>query len=186
MPNVKQSNRSLLTLKTATQVNLNNKEIKQIRDRLAQWQQLFAPGDNLYTLDGYENLFWQNHHELLIYDNYAEKDTRWTGFNRYREIWEHEINKNFPGFTMYRIEVDRIEANGDIAWSACTWWGSVIKAGKTLYTAQHATHIWKKNQGQWQIVHEHLTSGIKENGQESHRSQEDIDLDDQTLHHQRA
>lgn len=179
------SHPTMLVLMIDTSIDISNDEIGQIRDRIAQWQQLFSAGDRQYSLDGYEHLFSQKNNELLIYDNYAEKDTRWVGFDKYREIWEREINGNFPGYVMYRIEVDRIEVSGNLAWSACTWWGSVVKDGKTLYPAQHATHIWKKTDEEWAIVHEHLTSGVKENGKESMRSKNSDVTDEYILHHYR-
>ena len=117
-----------------------------------------------YRLAGYEDLFVHEPKELLAYDNYAESDTRWLGFDRYRQIWEREINQNFPGFVMYLIEVDRIEVSGDMAWTAFTWYGHVTTSTGQLWPAQHATHGWRRMDGTWRIVHEHLTSGVKEAG----------------------
>ncbi|NET11193.1 MAG: hypothetical protein F6K09_37705 [Merismopedia sp. SIO2A8] len=160
----------MLTLKVAPHIDTKNSDIAQLRDCIAQWQKLFSPGEQKYSLDGYEHLFAQEEDELLIYDNYAEQDSKFIGFQRYREIWEREINSNFPDFIMHHIELDRIETSNNLAWSALTWWGRVLKNGDALYPAQHATHIWRKVDTEWQIIHEHLTSGVKENGQDSTRS----------------
>jgi ketosteroid isomerase-like protein len=175
----------MLVLKIVGNVDSNNDDVKKIRKQIVQWQQLFSPGEEQYSLNGYEHLYSQRDNELLIYDNYADKDTRWTGFDRYREIWEREINSNFPGFMMYRIEIDRIETSGDLAWSALTWWGSVVKDGKSFYPAQHATHIWRKVDDEWRIIHEHLTSGVKEDGKESRRPEHTDETNEHTFYHQR-
>jgi hypothetical protein len=71
-------------------------DVEQLVARLARWQQLFSPDKATYSLDGYENLYAGAPEQLLAYDNYAERDTRWTGFDRYRAIWEREINENSP------------------------------------------------------------------------------------------
>lgn len=176
----------MLTLEIAKNIDISNSDIKQLRDRIAQWQQLFAPAENQYSLDGYEHLFSQRDNELLIYDNFAEKDTRWTGFDQYRKTWEQEINSNFPGFVIYRVEIDRIEISGELAWSAMTWWGRVVKDGTSFYPAQHATHVWKKIDDQWRIIHEHLTSGVKERGKESKRPEQIDAVGDNILLHQRS
>lgn len=144
-------------------IDQSNKDITAIRKQIARWQELFAPGDDVYSLKGYEDLYTQGENALLVYDNFAEEDTMWRGFEVYRAVWEKQINSNFPGFIMFRIEVDQIEVSGNLAWSGMTWWGSVVQNGQKRITAQHATHIWHKVNGRWAIVHEHLTSGVKEN-----------------------
>lgn len=176
----------MLVLQTPANIENSNDDIKQIQTQIMQWQQLFAPGNQQYSLTGYEHLYSQQDNELLIYDNFAEKDTRWTGFDKYRKIWETEINRNFPGFVMYRIEVDRIEVSGNLAWSAITWWGKVIKDSMSLYPSQHGTHVWKKIEGEWKIIHEHLTSGVKEDGKESMRPEKVEAMDKNLVVHQRS
>ena len=155
-----------LDLLTAPAVDLADPDVRALRDRIAKWQRLFSPGSETYSLSGYEDLYLQGPDALLVYDNYAERDTRWLGFDRYRRIWEREINENFPGFVMYRIELDRAEAVGDLAWTAFTWFGRMIGDGGPAWPTQHATHIWRRSGGQWRIAHEHLTSGVKESGAE--------------------
>lgn len=171
-----------LTLKLDKNIDQSHTEIPSIRDQIMRWQQLFSPDQETYSLEGYEDLYVQGAKDLLIYDNFAEDNTMWRGFEIYRKVWEKQINSNFPGFVMFHIEVDAIEVTGDLAWSGLTWWGSVIKDGQKLITAQHATHIWRKIDGVWRIVHEHLTSGVKENGQESIRSEE---LENNAIIHER-
>ncbi len=149
---------STLTLTLSSTVELTDPAVAELRDRIVKYQQLFSPGnDEPYRLAGYEDLYVRGPKELLAYDNYAESDTRWLGFDRYRQIWEREINQNFPGFVMYLIEVDRIEVSGDMAWTAFTWFGHVTTSTGQLWPAQHATHGWRRVDGIWRIVHEHLT-----------------------------
>jgi ketosteroid isomerase-like protein len=159
----------MLELETAPAVNRDDLEIQALLGRLSKWQRLFSPGSKPYSLTGYEDLYDNAADSLLIYDNYSVEDTRFTGFDRYRRTWEEQINANFPGFVMYRIEVDRLEISGDLAWCGFTWWGSIVKGGETVHDGQHGTHIWRKIDGEWRIVHEHLTGPIKENGAPSRR-----------------
>ena len=159
-----------MQLISSTPLDISNQDVKQIRDCIAQWQKLFSPGAKRYTLDGYEHLF-VNNNELLVFDNFASDNTRFTGFDTYRKIWEQSINEDFPNFVMYHIEVDRIEVSRNLAWSALTWWGRITKNSETQYSSQHCTHIWHKHEGQWEIVHEHLSGTVKENGTESSRQE---------------
>jgi ketosteroid isomerase-like protein len=155
-------------LVTPSQTELQNDDEKQIRGKIAQWQALFSRGEGRYTLSGYEHLF-ANSDELLVYDNFAPVNIRFTGFDTYRTTWERTINEDFPGYVMYRVDIERIEVDGDIAWSAINWWGKITKHGKTTYTSQHGTHGWRRIDGEWRIMHEHLTGPIMENQQEAWR-----------------
>jgi ketosteroid isomerase-like protein len=163
-------------------IDQENQDVAAIRDQIARWQELFSPAEITYSLNGYEGLYFTAPDALLVYDNFAETDTMWRGFDRYRTVWEEQINSNFPGFIMFRIEVDEIEVSGALAWSAFTWWGSVVKDGQKIIPAQHATHIWHKIDRQWVIVHEHLTSGVKEKGQLSTRPEEAVQTSNTILH----
>ncbi len=159
------------SLHTAPEVDKAHPEVAAILARLAKWQRLFSPGPRPYTLSGFEDLYDDAVGSLLIYDNYSAQDTRFTGFDRYRSTWEDQINANFPGFIMYRIEVvDRLEVSGDLAWCGFTWWGSIVKGGETIHDGRHGTHIWRRIAGDWRIVHEHLTGPIKEHGEPSRRA----------------
>ncbi|MEM8797022.1 MAG: nuclear transport factor 2 family protein [Pseudomonadota bacterium] len=162
-----------LALLISEAVVRDDPDVRAILERIAKWQHLFSPGPQPYTLTGYEDLYVQGADDLIAYDNYAERDTKWFGFATYRRIWEREINTNFPGFIMNLIEVDRVEVSGDLAWTAFTWYGSIITPDGAAYPAQHSTHGWRRVDGVWKIAHEHLTSGVKYEGvilETEHRS----------------
>ncbi len=159
-----QNEKPILTLAAGPAVDLADPDVAAIHQRIAKWQELFSAGQERYSLSGYEDLYVQGPDDLIAYDNYAEKDSRWLGFEAYRAIWEKEINGNFPGYVMYLIELDRVEVSGDLAWTACTWYGSIQTPDGEAYPAQHATHGWRRIDGVWKIAHEHLTSGVKIDG----------------------
>ena len=146
-----------------------NADEQAIGRQIERWQRLFSPGDKRYSLEGYEDLFAQEKDELLVYDNFSPDNSGFTGFDTYRDIWEREINEKFPGLLLYHIEIDRIKTNGELGFSAFTWWGSIVIDGELQYSGQHATHIWRKIDGEWRIVHEHLTGPVIENGKQSRR-----------------
>jgi ketosteroid isomerase-like protein len=162
----------MLIITEVAAVDTNIEDIQQIRQLISQWQRLFSPGEEKYTLNGYEDLYVPDGDELLVYDNFSTENTRFTGFDTYRAIWEKTINEQFPGFIMYRAEIDRIEVSGNLGWSGLTWWGKVAKDGQIVYASQHGTHIWRKVDGKWQMLHEHLTGLAIENGRESRRPEE--------------
>lgn len=45
-----------------------------------------------------------------------------------------------------------------MAWSALSFVGRGVKDGKGYVGGQHGTHVWKRINSEWRIVHEHLTT----------------------------
>jgi ketosteroid isomerase-like protein len=136
-----------------------------IRQALQEWRQLYSYGDRPFSFNGYEHLYI-NTDELLAYDNVAPDDTRINGWTTYRSVWEPVINENFTGQEITRFEIDRVGVSGDLAWSAITFWFRAKNQGKPFYSSQHGTHIWRKVDGNWRIIHEHMTAPVKVNGEE--------------------
>ncbi len=178
-------NSTKLVTNTADTVALDDPAVEAIRGRIARWQELFSPDTEQYSLSGYEELFAQGPGDLLVYDNFAERETRWYGFDVYRATWEQQINSNFPTFVMFRVDIDEIQVHGDIAWSAFTWFGTVVDHGEEQVVSQHATHVWRLIDGLWRIRHEHLTSGVKEAGQPAFRNPREK-ADSRAFVHERA
>jgi ketosteroid isomerase-like protein len=138
---------------------------QSIRQALQEWRKLYSYGDRPFSFNGYEHLY-VNTNELLAYDNVAPKDTQINGWKTYRSIWEPVINANFTGQEITRFEIHRVGVSGDLAWSAITFWFRAKNQGKPFYSSQHGTHIWRKVDGKWRIVHEHMTAPVKVNGEE--------------------
>jgi ketosteroid isomerase-like protein len=136
-----------------------------VRQALQEWRQLYSYGERPFSFNGYEHLYI-NTDELLAYDNVAPRDTQIDGWKTYRSIWEPVINANFTGQEITRFEIQRVAVSGDLAWSAITFWFRAKNQGKPFYSSQHGTHIWRKVNGKWRIVHEHMTAPVKVNGKE--------------------
>lgn len=139
--------------------NQNSQSISydaKIRQKLERWRELFS--QEQYSLSGYEDIYI-NTDELLVYDSYvpAGYDREIRGWNNYKNIWEKYIPIDFPGWKIIDLEVTRLETQGDYAWSAISYIGLGVRNGIEYFGGQHGTHIWKRIDGDWRIVHEHLT-----------------------------
>jgi ketosteroid isomerase-like protein len=129
----------------------------QIRENLQRWRELFSQAQ--YSLKGYEDLYL-NTNELLVYDSYtpAGYDREIRGWDQYKTLWEKYIPIDFPGWKITDLTITRLEVQGDTAWSTVSYVGQGVKDGQPYAGGQHGTHIWKQIDGEWRIVHEHLTA----------------------------
>lgn len=130
----------------------------EIRQKLEQWKELFSPDEQQFSFTGYENLY-VNTDELIVYDSYApvghNREIR--GWDEYRMLWEKYIPLDFPNWRIIHLDITQIEVQGDLAWSTLSFVGQGSEDGQAYGGGQHGTHIWKHVEGEWRIVHEHLT-----------------------------
>jgi ketosteroid isomerase-like protein len=139
-----------------------------IKAKIERWRELFSPGSKSFSTKGYENIF-VNSSDFIVFDNFAEKTTHMRSWDEYAATWNAEIDKNFTGLVILDLELYRLHVAGDLAWSAFTFWMKGFPGGKETFTSQHATHVWRKVDGDWRIVHEHLNGPTRANGAESVR-----------------
>lgn len=138
-----------------------------IRQSLQEWRQLYSYGDKKFSFKGYEHLYI-NTDELLAYDNFSP-DTQTNGWKAYVALWEPLINAKFTGQVTTHFEVQRVETSGELGWSAIMQWFHAKADGKVFYSSQYGTHVWRKVNDRWRIVHEHLNGPVKVNGIEVRR-----------------
>lgn len=143
-----------------------------IRGQLERWRVMFSlTGQGKpFALAGYEDMFDTRGDNLLVFDSYVPvwASTQIVGFDDYRTVWERDVNESFPGWTITRMDVVRIDVakSGDLAWSAINFWGEGRQPDGTTYQgSQHGTHVWRLIDGDWRVVHEHLTAPITVRGE---------------------
>lgn len=136
-----------------------NRDRVEIQQKLERWRMLFSPGEQRFSFTGYENLYI-NTDELIVFDSYAPAgyNREIQGWDNYKALWERYIPIDFPNWKITRLNITRIEVQGDLAWSTLSFAGRGVKDGKEYVGGQHGTHVWKRIGEEWRIVHEHLTT----------------------------
>lgn len=136
-----------------------------IRAALRRWRELYSYGDKPFSFAGFEDLY-DGSGALLAYDNFSD-DTRTEGWAAYRALWEPLINASFTGQRIVRFDVHRVETSGRLGWSAIELWFTARRDGRPFDGSQYGTHVWRKADGRWRIVHEHMTGPVKVGGREA-------------------
>lgn len=141
---------------------------RAVVDKLKAWRHMFSMTGRgeVFDIDRYPQIFMPTERgdEMLTFDQYvpAWASTQIDGVDGYRTVWNRDVNDSFPGWTIEKMDVLRVEVSGDLAWSALNFWGTGIRDGETYTGAQHGTHIWHDidpgNGRDWRIAHEHLTA----------------------------
>ncbi|MEO1235739.1 MAG: L-dopachrome tautomerase-related protein [Planctomycetota bacterium] len=153
---------------TAVLLDAPTADQRAVVDKLETWRHMFSMTGRgeVFDIDKYPQLFLppDRGDEMLTYDQYVPDwaSTQIDGVDGYRTVWNRDLNDSFPGWNIEKMDVLRIEANGDFAWSAINYWGTGQRDGETYRGGQHGTHVWHDvdptDARDWRIVHEHLTA----------------------------
>lgn len=145
---------------TTPQISNNQADKEAIRDKLlGEWRNLWSTGDKNFTFKGYEKLFLDND-QFLASDALSPSETLIRGWKAYTELWEPYTNQHLHPWTITRLDVNNISVAGDMAWSSVNLYGEGMEDGEKYLGSEHCTHVWRKIDGQWRIVHEHVSGPI--------------------------
>ncbi len=155
---------TLLTLLTVTYQlkaqNPKDADYLAIKQKTNEWIALWSPGATTATFDGIENIFATEKEGLLVVDGFEGSVVVINSIEEYKTKWLPLLNESFSFYKIkpkgeLSISVDENMATVTFIWESD---GAKLKDGSSIKLSQYATHIWKKLDGQWKLVHEHLTN----------------------------
>ncbi len=130
-----------------------------IRQLTQKWVDIWSPKDKHFTGEGFENIFATGENEILVFDNFDGGVVVLHSLQEYINTWV-PVMQNFK---YWKIEIEdnlEISVNGDLAATTFSWvGGGTSKDGQEVRVRQYGTHMWKRINGEWRLVHEHLTAG---------------------------
>lgn len=136
---------------------LTDNDIKQIQQLTRQWVNLWSPKDRPFTREGFEQIFSTD--ELLVFDNFDNSVVVLHSLQEYLDTWVPVMQQ----FVYWEIAIEdnlEISISGDLAVTTFSFaGGGRSKDGSDRKLHQYCTHVWKRFNGEWRIVHEHLTLG---------------------------
>ena len=140
------------------QSQLTNDEAK-IRQLTEQWRKIWSPKDQPFTGEGFEQIFATGENEILVFDNFDNGVVVLHSLQEYLDTWI-PVMENFSYWEIKLEDNLAISIDGDLAITTFSWvGGGKTQDGQEVKARQYGTHTWKRLDGEWRLVHEHLTAG---------------------------
>ena len=140
-----------------TQSQLTTDEAK-IRQLTEQWRNLWSPQDKTFTGDGFEYIFATGENEILVFDNFDSGVVVLHSLQEYLTTWI-PVMQNFSYWEIQLEDNLNISIEGNLAITTFSFvGGGKTQDGQDVKAKQYGTHTWKRLNGEWRLVHEHLTS----------------------------
>ena len=135
------------------------KDETEIRRLTEQWRNIWSPKDKPFTGEGFENIFATVKNEILVFDNFDNGVVVLRSLQEYLDTWI-PVMQNFSYWEIQLEDNLDISIDGDLAVTTFSWvGGGETKDRQEVKARQYGTHIWKRLNGEWRLVHEHLTVG---------------------------
>jgi ketosteroid isomerase-like protein len=129
----------------------------QIEQLTQQWVNLWSPKDKPFTGVGFDRIFAKD--KILVFDNFDNSVVVLHSLQEYLDTWVPVMQQ----FVDWEIAIEdnlEIAIDGDLAVTTFSFsGGGRSKDGQDYELRQHGTHMWKRIDRQWRLVHEHLTVG---------------------------
>ncbi|MEO1374730.1 MAG: nuclear transport factor 2 family protein [Cyanobacteria bacterium J06635_10] len=130
--------------------------IKQLTQK---WVDTWSPKDKQFTGVGLEEIFATGENEILVFDNFDSGIVVLRSLQEYLNTWV-PVMQNFSYWEIKLEDNLEISVDGDLAVTTFSWvGGGKSKDGQEVKARQYGTHTWKRLNGEWRLVHEHLTVG---------------------------
>lgn len=134
-------------------------DISLIRELTQKWLDIWSPKNKPFTGEGLEEIFATGEKEILIFDNFDSGVVVLRSLQEYLNTWVSVMQN----FSYWEIELEdnlQISVDGDLAVTTFSWLGGGrTKDGQEVKARQYGTHTWKRLNGEWRLVGEHLTVG---------------------------
>jgi SnoaL-like domain len=131
----------------------------KIRELTQRWEEIWSPKEQPFTGEGFEHIFFTGDRNLLVFDNFDNSVVVLHSLKEYLDTWIPAMQN----FSYWEIKLEdnlRIVIDGDLAVTTFSFaGGGQSKDGQDYKLRQHGTHVWKRIDSQWRLVHEHLTVG---------------------------
>jgi ketosteroid isomerase-like protein len=143
-------------MSTTIQAQLTKDEAK-IRQLTEQWRKVWSPQDKPFTGEGFENIFATGENEILVFDNFDNGVVILRSLQEYLDTWL-AVMQNFSYWEIQFEDNLAISIEGNLAVTTFSWVSNgKTKDGEEVRVRQYGTHTWKRLNGKWRLVHEHLT-----------------------------
>jgi ketosteroid isomerase-like protein len=136
-----------------------------IFERIQQWEAAWNLGDAAFSMNRFGDLYIQDENLLAFDLTSPQTPSIIRGYPQYAAIWEPFMQ----AFSNWNIKINddlTIHTSDRIAFATFTWkaWGIAKTDNLKIAIDLHATLVFEHLDGIWKIVHEHISTPVRDAG----------------------
>ncbi len=139
----------------AAEGNMDESELRALIDR---WVEGWSPRDSRWTGETLRPLYAQGNQAITVFDNVAGDVVELASFDAYAAQWE-PMMAPMRGWSIALERPADVTVEGDLALVSFVFAGGEDPAySDASRLRQFGTHVYRRTNDGWKIIHEHLTA----------------------------
>jgi ketosteroid isomerase-like protein len=136
-------------------------DVDLLKQSVTAWEKGWSSGDSLFSMNRVDRLY-DHSDRFLEFDTISPAGTITQGYQSFKELWEPTMQ----AATKTKTAIDdniKVTTNGNMGLTTFTFKTEFTDRtkGKAYAEHAHASMVWKKQNGQWVIIHEHVSSPVR-------------------------
>jgi ketosteroid isomerase-like protein len=136
-------------------------DVDLLKQRVTAWEKGWSSGDSLFSMTRVDSLYDRSD-RFLEFDTISPAGTIIKGYQSFKALWEPTMQASTKAKTAIDDNI-KVTTNGNMGLTTFTFRTKFTdrKTGKKYAEHAHASMVWEKQDGQWVIIHEHISSPVR-------------------------
>jgi ketosteroid isomerase-like protein len=151
----------ILSLGLSQPVHAATNDMDLLNQRVTTWAEGWSSGDSLFDMNRVADLYAHDD-RFLEFDTISPSDTVTEGYQNFQALWEPTMKASTHLKTTLDDNV-KVTTDGKMGLTTFTFQTEYTdrKTGETYAEHAHASMVWEKCNGQWVIIHEHVSTPVR-------------------------
>jgi ketosteroid isomerase-like protein len=152
---------SVLSLGLVQPIQAVPNDVDLLKQNVAAWEKGWSSGDSLFSMTRVDSLYDRSD-RFLEFDTISPAGTIIKGYQSFKALWEPTMQASTKAKTTIDDNVE-VTTNGNMGLTTFTFRTEFTdrKTGEKYAEHAHASMVWEKQDGQWVIIHEHISSPVR-------------------------
>jgi ketosteroid isomerase-like protein len=136
-------------------------DVDLLKQSVTAWEKGWSSGDSLFSMNRVDRLY-DHSDQFLEFDTISPAGTVTQSYQSFKDLWEPTMQAATKAKTAIDDNI-KVTTNGNMGLTTFTFKTEFTdrKTGKKYAEHAHASMVWEKQDGQWAIIHEHVSSPVR-------------------------
>ncbi len=136
-------------------------DVDLLKQSVTAWEKGWSSGNSLFSMTRVESLYDRSD-RFLEFNTMSPAATITQSYQSFKDLWEPTMQASTKAKTVTDDNI-KVTTNGNMGLTTFTFRTEFTdrKTGKKSAEHGHASMVWEKQNGQWVIIHEHVSSPVR-------------------------
>lgn len=152
---------SILSIGLVQPADAAPNDVDLLKQSVTAWEQGWSSEDSLFSMARVDRLY-ERSDRFLEFDTISPSGTVTQGYQSFKDLWEPTMQASKQAKTTIDDNV-KVITDGKMGLTTFTFTTKFTDrhTGKKYTEHAHASMVWEKQDGNWVIIHEHVSNPVR-------------------------